>query len=205
LRLAYSAHRTLLRFARSGPLTQMRRPLTLHPQSLCDAVSLIEVEITRRGPGHLSLTYVVTGAIADLSLPPPAAPGRSDDLWKHTCFETFVRPPGEAYFEFNFSPSSHWAAYRFSGYRSGMSAPAEAVAPLIETRASRERFELQVDLSLAPLLGLSSGAPWRLGLSVVIEETSGRKSYWALTHPAGKADFHHADGFALDLPPPEHP
>ena len=36
----------------------------------------------------------------------------------------------------------------------------------------------------------------------VIEEINGRKSYWALKHPAGKPDFHHPDCFALELPPP---
>jgi hypothetical protein len=45
------------------------------------------------------------------------------------------------------------------------------------------------------------GASWRLGLSAVIEETSGRISYWALAHPPGKADFHHSDCFAHELPP----
>ena len=33
----------------------------------------------------------------------------------------FIRPEdGEGYYEFNFSPSGEWAAYRFSGYREGM-------------------------------------------------------------------------------------
>jgi len=44
----------------------------------------------------------------------------------------------------------------------------------------------------------------RIGLSAVIEETDGTKSYWALRHPPGKPDFHHPDCFALTLgaPPP---
>ena len=46
-----------------------------------------------------------------------------------------------------------------------------------------------------------ANASWRLGLSAVIEDTSGGKSYWALAHPPGKPDFHHADCFALELPP----
>jgi hypothetical protein len=33
----------------------------------------------------------------------------------------------------------------------------------------------------------------------VIEDTSGHKSYWALAHPPGKADFHHSDSFALEF------
>jgi hypothetical protein len=40
---------------------------------------------------------------------------------------------------------------------------------------------------------------WRLGLSAIIEEASGQRSYWALAHPPGKPDFHHPDSFALEV------
>jgi hypothetical protein len=36
-------------------------------------------------------------------------------------------------------------------------------------------------------------------LAAVIEDTRGDKSYWALAHPPGKADFHHSDTFALEF------
>jgi hypothetical protein len=52
---------------------------------------------------------------------------------------------------------------------------------------------------------LPADAIWHVGLSAVIEETNGRKSYWALCHPPGKPDFHHPDCFALELPPPSAP
>jgi hypothetical protein len=41
---------------------------------------------------------------------------------------------------------------------------------------------------------------WQLGLSAVIEEKIARKTYWALRHPPGRPDFHHSDGFALEIP-----
>jgi hypothetical protein len=43
--------------------------------------------------------------------------------------------------------------------------------------------------------------PWHLGLSAIVEDTNGGKSYWALAHPPGKPDFHHADCFTLELSP----
>ena len=58
-----------------------------------------------------------------------------------------------------------------------------------------------VGLELAVTLDLPDDGPWRLGLSAVIEETAGRKSYWALAHPGGRPDFHHAAGLAYDLAP----
>jgi hypothetical protein len=42
-----------------------------------------------------------------------------------------------------------------------------------------------------------------VGLSAVIEEVDGSKSYWALRHPPGQPDFHHRDCFALRLEAPD--
>jgi hypothetical protein len=149
----------------------------------------------------LVLHYFVTGKISDLRLPPVTAPARTDELWQHTCLEAFVRAlPGAAYHEFNFAPSTQWAAYRFEGYRSGMTLASEISAPRIEVQSTPECYTLQASLALDALPSLPSDAVWRLGLSAVIEETSGRKSYWALAHLPGKADFHHSDCFAVELP-----
>ena len=80
-----------------------------------------------------------------------------------------------------------------------MRVAAEIAAPRIETRSAAGRYTLLAALELDALSSLPSEAGWRLGLAAVIEETDGNKSYWALAHPPGKPDFHHADGFAYDL------
>lgn len=178
----------------------MRQALVLHPQSRCAAVSRIDVEAARPRPGNLVLRYVVTGEIGGLRLPPPDAPSRADGLWQHTCFEVFVHTvPGAPYYEFNFAPSAQWAAYRFTGYRSGMVTVSEINAPRFEMRSNGGTYELHAMLELDRLPGLAAEAPWRLGLAAVIEEKAGRKSYWALAHPPGRPDFHHSDCFATDL------
>ena len=173
----------------------MRHTLRLHPDSLCAAATRIEADIAHPRPGSLVLSYVVSGRISDLRIPPIVVAARADALWRHTCFEAFVRSSTDpGYYEFNFSPSTQWAAYRFSGYRNGMRVAAEISAPRIEVRSSAETYILQAALAFD---GLSS--PLHLGLSAVLEETNGCKSYWALAHPPGKADFHHVDCFALEL------
>jgi hypothetical protein len=173
----------------------MRHALRLHPDSLCAAATRIEVDIARPHPGSLLLSFVVSGRISRLRVPPVVTPAPADELWRHTCFEAFVRPStGSTYYEFNFSPSTQWAAYQFSSYRSGMRDATEIAAPRIEVRSTAESYTLQASLELDGLT-----PPWRLGLSAVLEETNGHKSYWALAHPPGKADFHHADCFALEL------
>ena len=144
------------------------------------------------------VSYTVTGT-SDMAMSPVMATARTDDLWRHTCFEAFVRTgSGPSYYEFNFAPSTQWAAYRFSSYRNGIAA-AEIGTPSIEVQSDADRTTLRVSLALDRLPDLSCEASWRLGLSAVIEDQSGGMSYWALAHPPGKPDFHHADCFALEL------
>jgi hypothetical protein len=173
----------------------MRQTLRLHPDSSCFAVTHMEVEVARPQASSLVFAYVLTGRISDVAMPPAAASARIDELWRHTCFEAFVGA-GAAYYEFNFAPSTHWAAYRFSSYRTGMRVATEISAPQITVQSSLERYTLQASLELDQLL-LPRGAMLRLGLSAVIEENSGHRSYWALAHPTGKADFHHSDCFTM--------
>ena len=176
------------------------RPFSEIPGS---PVLSIQVEIARPEPTILSLRYRLTGAIARLAIPGPAAPERTDELWRHTCFEAFLRPePGEAYAELNLAPSSQWAAYSFTGYREGM-APAPIAAPRIDSTQTDTTLDLAAELNLAGL-SLPPGA-CRLALSAVIEETSGAKSYWALAHAPGRPDFHHRSSFACELPTEEAP
>ena len=171
--------------------------MQLHPDCVCAAARAITVEVTRPQAGIFSFAYTVTGGIGDLRLPPITAKARADGLWRHTCFEAFLRPlPGEAYYEFNFAPSTQWAAYYFSGYRSGMRSAAEIAAPRVDVQAAPDCLTLQATLDLSRL---PDQAGWRLGLAAVIEEASSRKSYWALAHPAGNPDFHHAAGFTHEL------
>lgn len=184
----------------------MLQALTIHPDSRCDAVARFAVEAVRTRPGVLRLRYEVAGRIGDLNLPGVRPSERVRELWRRTCFEAFVRAgPGPAYAEFNFAPSTEWAAYRFNGYRDGMAEARDIAAPVIDMRRTSDSLMLQAELDLSPAAVISADAPWRLGLSAVIEERNGRLSYWALKHPPGKPDFHHGDCFTLELAAPSSP
>ena len=175
----------------------MWHPLIRHPDSPCDAVAAIEVQAERPAPALLVLRYRLVG-VTDALVVPPASVGRADELWRHTCLEAFVRPvPGDAYTELNLSPGGQWAAYHFDDYRHDMT-KAEVHPPDAQLDGSEVAFGAVWDLDhLRPL------APWRIGVSAVIEERGGRTSYWALAHPPGRPDFHNADCFVLELPAPE--
>jgi hypothetical protein len=180
----------------------MRLALKRHPDSSCVAATHIEVDVVRPSADSLVLSYVVTGTIDDLLLQRVGASARGEELWRHTCFEAFVgTAPGAAYYEFNFAPSTQWAAYRFSGYRSGMRVATEIGAPRIDVHSGLDRYALHAMLRLDALSDLSRDAGWRLGLAAVTEDTRGGMSYWALMHPPGKADFHHFDCFAYEIFP----
>lgn len=179
----------------------MRLTLKMHRNSFCTAATGIDVEVARLPHGRLALRYQITGTTSDLRIPPAAAKERRDELWRHTCFEVFIRgPESVTYYEVNFSPSTQWAAYRFNGYRGEMAVASEIAPPHIDVASNAAELELGATLELEGLPDLPSHAPWHFGVSAVVEETSGRISYWALEHPLGQADFHHPDCFALILP-----
>lgn len=158
----------------------------------------LDVEVTRLGETGLRLWYVVKGAINTIRFPELGKPARVDGLWQATCFEAFLRDgSGPAYDEVNLASSRQWAAYSFHAYREGMR-PTDMVAPEITVASWAQSVAVGADFE-GPLVPTRT---LRLNLTAVIEETDGTKSYWALAHPAGNPDFHHPDGFVLELPAP---
>lgn len=200
----------------------MLRALHPHPTGAVSPVAGLTVAVARAGTA-LTLAYAATGATGEVLWPVVRAPERSDGLWRATCFEAFVRTPGEAtYLELNFSPSTQWAAYRFDRPREGMrdlDVAAPHITPSLGPRegegpSSCERIsangdgrspargpsvELVVAIDLAGALDATT--PWRVALAAVIEDVRGAKTYWALAHPAAQPDFHHPESFVLDLSP----
>ncbi len=174
----------------------MPHALVCHPDTPAGFPCAIQVTVHRHGSGGLALHYRVQADPRRLRLPDPAPPSRCDGLWRHTCCELFAAPaPGGPYREFNFSPSGQWQAFAFAAYRQG--GPLEAgAAPDIRRHLDESGFSLTVDLP-TPLL--PAGRHLALGLTVVLEESSGGISYWALAHAPGKPDFHHPATFTLSL------
>jgi len=159
----------------------------------------VTVEIERAGAA-LALRYTLSGKIGSLVENPFRERVRTDELWKSTCFEAFIAGAREGrYHELNFDPNGAWAAYSFDGYRGAMRDT--AVTP--ETDVYHEghgHYLVRARVDYASLDDLATPDSWRLGLTAVIEEADGTKSYWALAHPRDEPDFHHAGGRVLELP-----
>ena len=156
-------------------------------------VEAIAVDVTCDASGLLRLGYEITGAINRVAIPQPEPASRTDALWKHTCFEAFLGADA-GYYEFNLSPSSQWAAYRFDGYRAGMR-NADIPEPRIMWRAKGGTGRL------AATIQLPVDVSGTFGLSAVIEGMDGARSFWALAHPSAQPDFHHPACFTAQLPP----
>jgi hypothetical protein len=177
--------------------------LTAHPSTPSGAVHSLGVQLRTEEPGLLVFQYVLDADMSRVRVPPSGAGVWADALWKSTCFEAFVAPTdGPGYHEFNFSPSLDWAIYRFSAYREGMSPAEIGGAPDISVRRGVDGLELRSAVHLGDLAALRDAGHWRIALAAVIEDEQGRLSYWALRHPPGKPDFHHPNGFALEVARP---
>jgi hypothetical protein len=172
--------------------------LKCHPETSSQTVQEIEVGAGWTQDNTLIFTYALKADLTDLRIPPLRPPCKADRLWQHTCFEAFVSIKGEAeYYEFNFAPSGEWAVYSFQRYRDGIPFEDDKLVPKIAVRREAD----QLDLDATILLETPPNAWLRLALCAVVEDQSGKLSYWALSHPPGRPDFHHPDCFALDLEP----
>ncbi|GLR48584.1 DOMON-like domain-containing protein [Sphingomonas astaxanthinifaciens] len=177
----------------------MRFELQPHPTTVPHPPFSLWASAERSGAfgetATLNLWFGVSAPIGRFLVPGPSeSPQRRDELWRTTCFECFLKEVGEdAYQEWNFAPSGDWAAYDFVAEREGM-APAEIVnPPYVRVEDNLTWWGLGATLSIP------ADRRFRLSLSAVIEEESGRRSFWALHHPGEQPDFHHPDCFVAKL------
>jgi hypothetical protein len=185
-----------------GMSTLVTQPavLSAHPSTPSDAVRSLGVQLRAEEPGILVFQYSLDADLSRVRIPLSGAGSRADALWRRTCFEAFVASADDpGYHEFNFSPSFDWAIYRFSAYREGMSPAEIGRAPEISVRRGDDGLELQSVVRLGHLADLRDARHLRIALAAVIEDENGRLSYWALRHAPGKPDFHHPNGFALEV------
>ncbi|HEX5237247.1 MAG TPA: DOMON-like domain-containing protein [Sphingomicrobium sp.] len=136
------------------------------------------------------------GAPADrFVIPAVTEPWRADELWRTTCFEAFFRADGDdAYREWNFAPKGNWAAYDFTGYREDMRPADVGSPPYIRMEDNFTWW------TVGATIAVEADKVWQLGLSAILEEKDGTKSYWALAHPSEKPDFHEPGCFVARLP-----
>ena len=178
----------------------MQLNLVPHPETPPSEPFKLWVNVDHSGAFGATATtnmwYCIGAPASRFVVPASEEPARADKLWETTCFEAFLRKRGELpYREWNFAPSGDWAAYDFTATRDGKSDPEVSPPPYVRIEDNMTWWAVGATISLP------SKAAWDLGLSAVLEERDGTKSYWALAHPsADKPDFHDPACFAAHLP-----
>lgn len=143
----------------------------------------------------VNIWYGIGAPVERFVIPDISEPWRTDELWRTTCFEAFLRPVGATpYREWNFAPSGNWAAYDFTAPREGMSRAEVGAPPYIRMEDNFTWW------TVGATIAVEAELQWELGLSAVLEEQDGTKSYWALAHGEGPPDFHNPDCFIARLP-----
>jgi hypothetical protein len=153
----------------------------------------------------VELHYLLAGQTDEILLPPRAEkPGRKDDLWKMSCFEFFLAMEGQpGYWEFNMCPSGDWNVYRMEKYRRVGFKEETSIQELpFVVSYEGDTFTLDIAVDLHPILQPNQAL--EIGITAVIQTLERQETYWALTHPARKADFHLRESFILALAEPAH-
>ena len=180
--------------------------LVCHPDTPTPIITSLKVTASRISVDCVRIGFDVFGKMGAIAWPGDALSAngpweREDEIWKHTCFEAFLRVQGQTgYGEVNLATSGKWAAYRFSDYRSGMRYAENVTIHKATWRIRPHRAGLHAVIQVPWFV---ENDIWEVGLSAVIEESDGTKSYWALRHQPGPPDFHYADCFALELAAPD--
>jgi hypothetical protein len=175
----------------------------LQPFLLDDALSDIYLEGSiQRQANRLTIHYALSDPELMVSISPTALPARKHNLWQETCFEFFLGvQDSERYWEFNLSPAGHWNVYRFDGYRQGMQDElAWDQLPFKAQQSEAVKSEgatLTLNLDLSPIV--MAHQKIELAIAAVIKLKTDAISYWALTHCAPQADFHHRKSFTIEL------
>jgi hypothetical protein len=199
--MSHSARRKYSRWfgPRSSRLARDNQvALVRHDASAETGVERVSARFLTRSRNEIVLRYCATGDLSTVTVPRRVSGRRKDDLWRNTCFEFFARFENEpAYWEMNFSPSSDWAAYRFSDYRNNRRNEPLASAAFFDILTTENRLRVDIRLSLGALQSRSLRTA-RFGFSAVFRDAEERMSYWALAHPEGQPDFHHPTCFSFN-------
>jgi hypothetical protein len=149
--------------------------------------------------GDIQLRYILQGDLKQILIPQKCKPEQKNNLWQHTCFEAFIGFTEEThYYEYNIAPSQQWAIYAFKDYRQQQQYK-PPLAPDIQITQNNQQLEINAVLAASTLPVSHTTNVFQIGLSAVIESKDLHKTYWALSHPLEKPDFHCYKGFILQL------
>lgn len=129
---------------------------------------------------------------ADIRWPTPKSNERAYELWKHTCFELFLKEPkSQDYIELNFSPSGQWDCYIFDSYRSPQPPKRYSECQVKFLKQELGIIEVEVKLEEMPTL--------LIGNATAVITDSTQTNYFAYQHAKDKADFHDQSALVIEF------
>ena len=146
---------------------------------------------------EIEYTLKLTGPLQNIKIPRVERPPMMRErIWESTCFELFVASQEDKhYLEFNFCPSGDWWCMEFANYRQPKTDFVWDKTPEFHClREAPQSLVLNARIALPTHYVQKKIA---LGISAIIDHPSGEKSYWALSHPSNKPDFHDDSHFLL--------
>lgn len=161
-----------------------------------------QIQITgsiSRRDNKLNIKYQLLGDLSKIIISSQAqAPTRQYDLWEHTCCELFLRLKSTTrYWEFNLAPTRNWNIFYFADYRQDITEEMAIASLPFEIAQTPELLKVNLNLDLSPIILAEQDLD--VAITTVVENHERELSYWALTHPASEADFHHPESFMIGL------
>ena len=172
------------------------RIIKLQPFPTVQTLPNIEIITTiSRSNQQLQINYFLQGDLEQIILPVTHNQVfRKDGLWESTCFEFFLAIfNSPQYWEFNLAPTGDWNSYRFTNYRRGMITEKVFNNLSFKVQRNKTTYEMAVKIDLKKII--AGDTLIEIAITTVIEDINHNLSYWAITHPGTKADFHRRDSF----------
>jgi len=165
----------------------MKHQLTPYKQS-----SNIKIISTlEQNKNLLHLTFKLSGDLENYKLPKTKKEERKNELWKESCFELFLATEEEeAYYEFNFSSTLAWNAYRLEHYRAEPKTIDEVELVKFEMKQTKETFFIEIILDVQTLKFDT------YNLATILLNKQDKREFWSLKAKGDTPDFHSRLEFA---------
>lgn len=177
-------------FMKSSKFTLKPFPLSTHSQKFSSSGQVNFL------PNEINCSLTLSGPIHEINIREQnAKPEKREGIWESTCFELFIADEdNKHYLEWNFCPSGDWWCMEFRDYRDPKEDFRWEQSPVIEVKQDIDSLTMIAQFKLPEHY---QEKKLSLGVTAVIDHPQGEKSYWALSHPEDKPDFHDSGHFLL--------
>ncbi|MBC7429050.1 MAG: hypothetical protein H7336_10590 [Bacteriovorax sp.] len=142
------------------------------------------------------ISYRLTGDLGSIDMGPETPKhARVLKLWEKTCFELFMKGPGETYMEFNFSLCFEWNCFLFEKLRGPIVEYKKIDLLKFDILLSNDVVHAIIEIDKKKFPDSFFKEKLLVGITSVIKEEDGRFSYWALSHKDIKPNFHDPRSF----------